>query len=178
MSISGAQLRMARVALRWPVKELAREAGVATATITRLEAGLPAHASTRQAIRETLERAGIVFVRRRDGEGILLTHATECVCDLMDIARGAGRHTNLDVAIRDRIDRFLLASGIWQKEWRLASRTHYVRELVERLQREVGHVESAGNDVLSLALRYIHTMNLLPAAHKEGSSRHLHITRR
>jgi transcriptional regulator with XRE-family HTH domain len=178
MSISGAQLRMARVALRWPVKELAREAGVATATITRLEAGLPSHALTRQAVRETLERAGIVFVRRRDGDGILLTHTTECVCDLMDIARGAGPHANLDVAMRDRIDRFLLASETWQKEWRLTTREHYVRELVARLQRKVERIGPGSSDVLSLALRYIHTVNSLPAVRKEEPGRHRHITRR
>jgi transcriptional regulator with XRE-family HTH domain len=157
MSISGAQLRMGRVALRWPVKQLAREAGVATATISRLEAGLPTHAHTRQALRKALETAGIVFVRRRDGEGILLTHATECVFDLIDIDRGADRRGGLDVAIRERIDRFLRASGTWQKEWRLANRAHYVHELIGRIRSEAKRAEPRSADVLKAALRYLHT---------------------
>lgn len=59
--ITGDQLRMARTALRLGIRDLAKEANVAPATITRIEAGKSAHASTLAAIRRALEEAGIEF---------------------------------------------------------------------------------------------------------------------
>ena len=56
--MSGAQLRMARAALCWSVRDLAREARVSAVSITRLEANLSARPSTVTTIRETLARAG------------------------------------------------------------------------------------------------------------------------
>ena len=48
--------------LRMTVAELARRAGVAPYTITRLEAGANLHARTIAAIRAVFEREGIEFI--------------------------------------------------------------------------------------------------------------------
>jgi len=149
---------MAREALRWSIKELAREANVATGTITRIEAGLPSQAVTRQAIRRALEQAGIVFVRRRDGTGVLLTHANECLYDLLELAKGSRGGAGLDVAVRDRIDRFVTASAVWQREWRLGGRATYVRELTGRIRAQRRRPEPTNTEVLRLALRYIESL--------------------
>ena len=45
--ISSAQLRMARAAMRWGVRELAAKAGVTANTVTRIENGADAKQSTR-----------------------------------------------------------------------------------------------------------------------------------
>ena len=58
---------MARAALRWGVRDLARHAQVTAATVTRIEAGNAAHASTMQAIRLALEAAGIEFIPENGG---------------------------------------------------------------------------------------------------------------
>lgn len=55
------QIRMARAALEWGVRELAAKAGVTANTITRIEKGADAKASTLTAIRRALEAAGIEF---------------------------------------------------------------------------------------------------------------------
>ncbi|MFE0757888.1 helix-turn-helix domain-containing protein [Inquilinus sp. NPDC058860] len=58
---------MARAALKWGVRDLAREAQVTPATVTRIEAGQAAHASTLKAIRAALEAAGIEFIPENGG---------------------------------------------------------------------------------------------------------------
>ncbi|MGO4287652.1 helix-turn-helix domain-containing protein [Bosea sp. TAB14] len=58
---------MARAALKWGVRDLAREAHVTAATITRIEAGKPAHASTLKAIRTAFEAFGIEFIPENGG---------------------------------------------------------------------------------------------------------------
>jgi transcriptional regulator with XRE-family HTH domain len=59
------QLRMARAALGWGVRELAEKAGVTANTVTRIENGADAKQSTLTALQEALEVAGIEFT---DGE--------------------------------------------------------------------------------------------------------------
>lgn len=59
--ITGSQARMARAALRLGVREVAASANVSPATLSRVEADQPAHASTLAAIRAALEAAGVVF---------------------------------------------------------------------------------------------------------------------
>ncbi|RCS21607.1 XRE family transcriptional regulator [Phyllobacterium salinisoli] len=58
---------MARAALKWGVRDLAREAHVTAATITRIEAGKSAHASTLKAIQMAFEAAGIEFIPENGG---------------------------------------------------------------------------------------------------------------
>jgi transcriptional regulator with XRE-family HTH domain len=55
------QLRMARAALRWGVRELAERAGVTANTVTRIENGSDAKQSTMNALQRALEDGGVEF---------------------------------------------------------------------------------------------------------------------
>src|SRR3954452_984408 len=56
---TGAQIRMARAAVRLSVRELAAEARVSPNTITRLETDGTSNASTLAAVERALEAAGV-----------------------------------------------------------------------------------------------------------------------
>ena len=58
---------MARVALGWGVRDLAREAGVSTDTVARLERGEALKDSTIAGIRAVMEAAGIEFIEENGG---------------------------------------------------------------------------------------------------------------
>jgi len=58
---------MARVALGLGVRDLAALAGVAQATISRLERGEELKASTIETIRTALETAGVEFIAENGG---------------------------------------------------------------------------------------------------------------
>lgn len=63
--LTGVQIRMARNALRWSVRELAEISAVSTSTIARAEAGDGVPGTTRAnlaALKAALEAAGIDFV--------------------------------------------------------------------------------------------------------------------
>ncbi|WP_247199468.1 helix-turn-helix domain-containing protein [Ancylobacter koreensis] len=62
------QCRMARAALGWGVRDLAKHAGVSIDTITRLEKGEVLLPRTIEAIQAALESAGVLFVDE-NGEG-------------------------------------------------------------------------------------------------------------
>ena len=68
------QLRMARAAVGWGVRELAKKAGITANTVTRIENGSDAKQSTMDALQRALEAAGIEFT---NGEqpGVRLTKA-------------------------------------------------------------------------------------------------------
>jgi len=59
--LTASQARAARAMVRMTVHELARRAGVAPYTITRLEAGQTLQARTLETIRSALEQAGAEF---------------------------------------------------------------------------------------------------------------------
>ncbi|MDQ1194320.1 putative transcriptional regulator [Rhizobium sp. SORGH_AS 787] len=61
------QVRMARAALKWGVRDLADRANVTPATITRIEAGKPSYSSTLRAIRNVFEEAGLTFIDENGG---------------------------------------------------------------------------------------------------------------
>lgn len=61
------QCKMARVAVGWGVRELAREAGVSTDTIARLERGEELKPITLAMIQAALEVAGIEFIPENGG---------------------------------------------------------------------------------------------------------------
>lgn len=61
------QCRMARAALDWGVLDLAREAGVSTQTIVRLERGEALKQPTIDRIREAFEDAGVEFIPENGG---------------------------------------------------------------------------------------------------------------
>lgn len=60
--ISGVQVKLARTALGWSVRELADRAEVNFNTVSRFENGAGAHGRTVEALERTLEAAGIVFI--------------------------------------------------------------------------------------------------------------------
>jgi transcriptional regulator with XRE-family HTH domain len=72
--IKAIQLRMARAAVRWGVRELAEKAGITANTVTRIENGADAKQSTMDALQRALEAAGVEFT---NGEqpGVRLTKA-------------------------------------------------------------------------------------------------------
>jgi len=59
---TGAQIRMARAAVRLSVRELAAEARVSPTTITRVETDGSSNASTLAALERALEAAGVEFL--------------------------------------------------------------------------------------------------------------------
>ena len=65
--ITGIQIRMARSALKWGVRELAAKAQVSPATVTRIEADNPANAATLRAIQTALELGGVEFIPENGG---------------------------------------------------------------------------------------------------------------
>lgn len=68
VQMKAVQIRMARAAVGWGVRELAAKAGVTANTVTRIEKGADAKASTLLALRAALEAAGVIFVEE-NGEG-------------------------------------------------------------------------------------------------------------
>jgi len=56
------QLRMARAALGWGVRDLAHKAGVSPNTVSRFENGAGTRVDTVVHLQEVLERAGVIFV--------------------------------------------------------------------------------------------------------------------
>jgi transcriptional regulator with XRE-family HTH domain len=61
------QLRMARTAVGWGVRELAKKAGVTANTVSRIENGADAKQSTIDRLRQSLEAAGIEFIDENGG---------------------------------------------------------------------------------------------------------------
>ena len=67
--ITRAQVRMARAALGWGVRELGKRAGVAANTVSRFENGMGMTVKTLEQIQLALESEGIIFVRADDSGG-------------------------------------------------------------------------------------------------------------
>lgn len=61
------QLRMARAALKWSVRDLAEKSGVTANTISRIENGSDTRNSTLTAIRNALESNNIQFIPENGG---------------------------------------------------------------------------------------------------------------
>jgi len=61
------QLRMARAAVGWGVRELAKKAGVTANTVTRIENGADAKQSTMERLQSALEAAGVEFIAENGG---------------------------------------------------------------------------------------------------------------
>jgi transcriptional regulator with XRE-family HTH domain len=60
---------MARAALRWGVRDLEKYSNVTKATITRIETGKPAFASTLDALQVAFEEAGLEFIPATEDSG-------------------------------------------------------------------------------------------------------------
>ena len=63
----GTQIKMARAALGWGVRDLGKKAGVNANTVNRIENGHDAMATTLVKIQAALESAGIVFIDPNGG---------------------------------------------------------------------------------------------------------------
>lgn len=61
------QLKMARAALGWGVRELAGFSGLTANTVTRIENGADAKQSTIDALRKALEEGGVEFIPENGG---------------------------------------------------------------------------------------------------------------
>jgi transcriptional regulator with XRE-family HTH domain len=68
------QLRMARAAVGWGVRELAERAGITANTVTRIENGADAKQSTMDRLQAALEAAGVEFTNG-DQPGVRLSRA-------------------------------------------------------------------------------------------------------
>jgi transcriptional regulator with XRE-family HTH domain len=75
--ITRTQVRMARVALGWGVRELAARARLAPNTVSRFENGSGARVDTLAQIQGALEKEGVIFVPADDsgGPGVRLKRA-------------------------------------------------------------------------------------------------------
>ena len=72
------QLKMARAAVGWGVRELAKKAGVTANTVTRIENGADAKQSTMDRLQHALEAAGIEFIQENGGgPGVRLRKRTQ-----------------------------------------------------------------------------------------------------
>lgn len=65
--VTRVQVKMARVALGWGVRDLAREAGLTPPTITKFENGGNVTLDTAEKIQHALDRAGITWVPENGG---------------------------------------------------------------------------------------------------------------
>ena len=61
------QIKMARAAIGWGVRELAEKAGVTANTVTRIENGADAKQSTMNRLQHALEIAGIELIDENGG---------------------------------------------------------------------------------------------------------------
>ena len=68
MPVTSAQLRMARAALNWTVRDLAEAAGLHRNTITNIEVGRYAgDQKTLEALEAVLRKAGVEFIDENGG---------------------------------------------------------------------------------------------------------------
>ena len=67
--ITRTQVRMARAALGWGVRELADKTGLAPNTVSRYENGTDSRVETLRLIQEALEKAGVLFVPADEAAG-------------------------------------------------------------------------------------------------------------
>jgi transcriptional regulator with XRE-family HTH domain len=71
--MNAVQSKMARAAVGWGVRELAKAAGVSVDTVSRLERGEELMPRTVEAIRSALESAGVIFIDQNgNGPGVRL----------------------------------------------------------------------------------------------------------
>lgn len=61
------QLRMARAALKWSVRDLAEKSGITANTISRIENGSDTRTSTVARLRSALEAGGVIFIPANGG---------------------------------------------------------------------------------------------------------------
>ncbi|MCW8059478.1 helix-turn-helix domain-containing protein [Agrobacterium tumefaciens] len=70
------QCKMARAALGWGTRDLAKEAKISPDTVARLERGEALKPSTINAVRATFEASGLEFIEESGGKGVGVRLAT------------------------------------------------------------------------------------------------------
>jgi len=77
--ITRRQVRMARAALGWGVRDLGKKAGIAANTVSRFENGMGMTVATLARVQRTLESAGIIFIPpdEKGGAGVRLKENEE-----------------------------------------------------------------------------------------------------
>jgi DNA-binding XRE family transcriptional regulator len=76
--MNAVQCKMARAALGWGTRDLARVAAVSPDTVARMERGEQLKASTVEELRLAFERAGIEFIPENGGGfGVRLSRASK-----------------------------------------------------------------------------------------------------
>ena len=60
--ITATQCKMARAALDWGVRDLAKAADISANTVARFESGKKSNASTIRLIQHAIEKAGVKFI--------------------------------------------------------------------------------------------------------------------
>jgi transcriptional regulator with XRE-family HTH domain len=77
--ITRSQLRMARAALGWGVREIGQRAGVAGNTVSRYENGMGTTVATLSQVQRVLEEEGVIFIPADDiaGPGVRLRSKRE-----------------------------------------------------------------------------------------------------
>ena len=75
--VTRSQVRMARAALGWGVRDLGKRAGIAANTVSRFENGMGTNLTTLRQIQTALEKAGVIFIPADSvaGPGIRLRKA-------------------------------------------------------------------------------------------------------
>lgn len=68
--LTGVQVKMARTALGWGVRDLAEKTGLTANTVSRFENGSGAHVGTLSAIEVALTAAGIEFINEPGRVGV------------------------------------------------------------------------------------------------------------
>jgi transcriptional regulator with XRE-family HTH domain len=64
------QIKMARAALGWGVRELASAAGVTPNTVSRCETAGGGQVATIEGIQTALEKAGVIFIKADETGGV------------------------------------------------------------------------------------------------------------
>src|SRR6266568_4058606 len=78
MSVTSAQIRMARAALDWTVRDLAKAAGLHRNTITNIERGRGGDPTTLAVIKAILTKAGVQFTEENgDSPGVRLLNRAQ-----------------------------------------------------------------------------------------------------
>ncbi len=67
--ITNVQVRMARAALGWSVRDLASRAGMAANTVSRYENGADAYGETLTKIQRAFEQSGVIFIDENEDVG-------------------------------------------------------------------------------------------------------------
>lgn len=74
--ITPAQCRAARGLLKWKQTDLAERSGVGALAINKFELGKTSpHNATLKVLKETFEEAGVAFIDRDEGVGVILRKA-------------------------------------------------------------------------------------------------------